>query len=38
MKNNSNKCKHLLDEHLQKHGISKNLYKNNTFINKRWKI
>ena len=36
--NNSNKCKRLLNDHLKKHGISKNLYKNNTFINKRWKL
>lgn len=38
MENNSNKCNQLLNEHLIKVGISKKLYKNNTFINKRWKI
>ena len=38
LENNSNKCKQLTNLFLEKQGISKNIYKNTTFINKRWKI
>jgi hypothetical protein len=36
--NNSHKCTNYLTLFLDKHEISKKLYKNTTFINKRWKI
>ena len=38
LKNNSDKCKQLTNKFCKKLGISKKLYKNNTFINKRWKL
>ena len=38
VENNSNKCGSITRQFIEKNGISKKSYKNNTFINKRWKI
>jgi hypothetical protein len=38
IENNSNKCGNIANLFIKKNGISKKSYKNNTFINKRWKI